>query len=98
MTQLILGLGNKARQGKDSFVDAVEAHYLRQLAAANMHGLSKFKGIKIQKLSFADALYKEVNAFLASPAGRCWVSGVEIPSSLWPRYSRLGTPDPERGG
>src|SRR5271157_3745738 len=88
MTQLILGLGNKARQGKDSFVDAVEAHYLRQLAAANMHGLSKFKGIKIQKLSFADALYKEVNAWLkANPAwaklpGAQWVSPDNIVFAL----------------
>jgi len=94
VSQLILGLGNKARQGKDSFVDAVEAHYLRQLAAANMHGLSKFKGIKIQKLSFADALYKEVNAFLASPAGRCWVSGVEIPSSSGPVIPDWARPTP----
>ena len=79
MTQLILGLGTKARQGKDSFVDAVECHYLRQQSAAQAHGLSKFKGVKIQKLSFADALYKEVNEFLALPGiKKTWLAGADV--------------------
>lgn len=98
MNQLILGLGNKARHGKDSFVDAVEAHYLRQLAAANLHGLSKFKGVKIQKLSFADALYREVNEFLKPNEFKSpdfWrspriVDGIKLPNWVQP------TPDAEK--
>jgi hypothetical protein len=63
---LVLGLGNKARHGKDSFALAVDAHFATQHAAALRHGL-KHTPVVIQHLAFADALYKEVNEFLAIP-------------------------------
>lgn len=50
--QLIIGLGHKARQGKDTFVHGVRDHY------DLIH--------QVQQLAFADALYKEVNEWLAS--------------------------------
>ena len=98
MSQLILGLGNKARHGKDSFVDAVESCFLRQQAAADKHGLTNFKGVKIQKLSFADALYREVNEFLKPSEFKSpdfWrspriVDGIKLPNWVQP------TPDAEK--
>ena len=58
MNQLILGLGHKARHGKDSFAKAVDQHYAIQSAAAARHGLVNYKHVIIQKLSFSDPLYK----------------------------------------
>lgn len=72
MTQLILGLGNKARHGKDSFAQAIIRYYGILDATKAKHGLNTTPTI-IQHLSFADPLYKEVNAFLASPWGKSWL-------------------------
>lgn len=71
---IILGLGNKARHGKDSFAQAIIKYYGALDAAASRHGL-KHKPTIIQHLAFADGLYKEVNTFLASPDGRRWMDG-----------------------
>lgn len=65
MSQLILGFGNKARHGKDSCAEAIIDYYQRQHEAASKHGLIKHRAVKVQRLAFADALYKEVNEFLA---------------------------------
>lgn len=62
---LILGLGNKARHGKDSFASAVDAHFATQHAAALRHGL-KYTPVVVQHIAFADALYREVNQWLAA--------------------------------
>lgn len=67
---LILGLGNKARHGKDSFVKAIDSHYAIQAAAAGKHGLTGYKPIVVQYHAFADALYKEVNQWLATSEGK----------------------------
>lgn len=72
---LILGLGNRARHGKDSFATAIDSYFAKMDAAAGKHGL-KHTPIVIQRLAFADALYKEVNAFLASPYGKRWTEGI----------------------
>jgi hypothetical protein len=67
---LILGLGNKARHGKDSFAKAIESHFATQYYAAVKHGLSNYRPIVVQQHAFADALYKEVNAWLATSEGK----------------------------
>lgn len=73
--QLIIGLGNKARHGKDSFASAIDLHYATQYYAAVKHNLGGYKPITVQRIAFSDALYNEVNAFLASPCGKAWLRG-----------------------
>lgn len=75
MTQLILGLGHKARNGKDSFASAIDSHFANQLAAAQRHGLASYRPVLIQHIAFADALYKEVNQWLAKDSGKRWAAG-----------------------
>lgn len=77
MTQLIIGLGNKARHGKDTFAAAIDNHYATQYYAAQKHGLSSYKPVIVQHLAFADSLYTEVNNFLnpTSPWGVAWLRG-----------------------
>jgi hypothetical protein len=70
MTQLILGLGNKARHGKDSFASAIDSYYANIDAAAVKHGLKSHKPVVIQHLAFADALYREVNVWLQTSEGK----------------------------
>lgn len=73
---LILGLGNKARHGKDSFAQSIIRYYGNLDAVYSKHQMTpNHKPTIIQHLSFADALYKEVNAFLATQAGRNWMDG-----------------------
>jgi len=74
---LILGLGNKARHGKDSFAQAIIRYYANLDATKAKHGLTAGKPTLIQHLAFADALYKEVNAWLATPEGRRWRDGIK---------------------
>lgn len=62
---LILGLGNKARHGKDSFATAVTSHFAGLQSAAAKHGLSTYKPVVVQHIAFADALYREVNDYLS---------------------------------
>jgi hypothetical protein len=73
-TQLILGLGNKARHGKDTFAETVINYYANIDAIAGKH-LGTYRPHNIQKLSFADALYIEVNRFLVSDQGKRFVNG-----------------------
>ena len=71
MTQLILGLGHKARHGKDNFARAVEDYYGAINAAVMKHSIGK--PVIVQRNAFADALRKEVNAWLTTPSGRDWI-------------------------
>lgn len=71
---LVLGLGNKARHGKDSFASAVDAHFATQHAAALRHGL-KYTPVLVQHIAFADALYREVNNWLSTSPD--WLRGGE---------------------
>jgi hypothetical protein len=70
---LVLGIGNKARQGKDSFATAIEDYFIKQNVAAEKHWLSTYKPVIVQRHAFADALYQEVNQYLASPWGKSWL-------------------------
>ena len=75
MTQLVLGIGHKSRHGKDSFAEAIENHYVTQYYAASKHGLATYKPVIVQRISFADPLYQEVNKWLASPYSKSWLLG-----------------------
>lgn len=77
MSQLILGLGNKARHGKDSFAQAIIRYFVQLDSAKVRHGVVA-KPTVVQHLAFADVLYKEVNAFLATPDGRRWMDGFKV--------------------
>jgi len=89
---LILGLGNRARHGKDTFAAAIELYFAKQNGAAAKHGLANYKPIVVQKIAFADALYREANQWLStSPAwlfgGEGLIDTVRVPDWV--------TPDPE---
>lgn len=91
---LILGLGNKARHGKDTFAAAIMTYFVNQQAAAQRHGL-KYTPVVVQHLAFADALYREVNEWLkVSPewafGGEGLVGEVRVPDWVQPN------PNPEK--
>lgn len=71
---LIIGLGNRARNGKDSFAQAIDQHYATQAYAAAKHGL-KHTPVVVQHIAFADMLYREVNQWLATVSGTYWAAG-----------------------
>lgn len=73
MTQLVLGLGHKARHGKDSFARAVEDYYGMLSAATIKHGVGR--PVIVQRIAFATALRKETNKWLSTDEGRLWASG-----------------------
>lgn len=58
MSQLIIGLGHKARNGKDSFASAVESYYSGLHATAIKHGVKGYHPVVVQRHAFADALYQ----------------------------------------
>jgi hypothetical protein len=72
---LILGLGNRARHGKDTFASAIDHYCYLAYAAAIKHKLSNYKPVIVQRLAFADPLYQEVNNFLGSNPGKRWLAG-----------------------
>jgi hypothetical protein len=57
MNQLIIGLGHRAQQGKDTFVSAIKAYYAGMQAVQAKHGL-KVTAPLVQRVAFADALYE----------------------------------------
>jgi hypothetical protein len=57
MGQLIIGLGHKAQQGKDTFVAAITAYYTALRETQRKHGL-KVVSPSVQRVAFADALYE----------------------------------------
>lgn len=54
---IIIGLGHKARNGKDTAAEAIKVYYDNQAALLRMHGLKG--GLKVVIVKFAEALYKE---------------------------------------
>jgi hypothetical protein len=92
---IILGIGNKARHGKDSFAQAIIRYYGNLDAAYSRHStILKHKPTIIQHISFAGALYKEVNAFLASSRGGSWMNGFTgVPVELDVTIPGWVTPD-----
>ena len=57
MSQLIIGLGHKAQQGKDTFVAAITSYCAGLQEAQRKHGL-KVVTRPVQRVAFADALYE----------------------------------------
>jgi hypothetical protein len=55
---IIIGLGHKARSGKDTAGEAIVQHYADQFVTARKHGQT-YKGPRIVLMKFAGALYKE---------------------------------------
>jgi hypothetical protein len=98
MSQLILGLGNKARHGKDSFAKAIETYFANINHAALKHRID-IKPVVVQQIAFADALYREVNEWLGDHIGWAenynrlqWTvdgtrDGIQIPSWVIPTES-----------
>lgn len=58
---LIIGIGNKARHGKDTAGEAVRDYYARHAKAIFKHGFTNYKIIDVRIYKWADALYAEVN-------------------------------------
>jgi hypothetical protein len=54
---LIIGLGHKARNGKDTAGEAIKAYYDNQADLLKLHGLKG--GLKVSIVKFAAALYQE---------------------------------------
>ena len=84
---LVLGLGNKARHGKDSFAQAIIRYYANLDAVRAKHAIVAKQPTIIQHLSFADALYKEVNDFLKANPQWEWsrmVGEVRLPDWVQP--------------
>lgn len=98
---LIIGFGNKARQGKDTAAEAIRDHYEKHNSLVRLHWGRTTVNVHI--LKFADALYQEANEFLEighnlgiTPAelfkkGVREVSGGEIVVTPIPEWV---TPDP----
>jgi hypothetical protein len=59
---LIIGFGNKARQGKDSAAEAICEHYTKENRFADVY---TFKPTRVGTFKFATALYQEVNQALS---------------------------------
>lgn len=74
MSQLILGLGHKARHGKDSFAFAVEEYYAKLNGTGAKH-LPGYHPVIVQRHAFANALRKEVNDFLGTHQGSVFLDG-----------------------
>jgi hypothetical protein len=53
---ILIGWGNKARQGKDTAAQAVIDYYANQRALLSAHELKG--GLNVQRVGFADALYE----------------------------------------
>ncbi len=56
---IIIGLGHKAQNGKDTAGEAIKAYYDEQRDLLFRHGLFKTTGLKVGIVKFAAALYQE---------------------------------------
>ena len=59
---IILGIGSRAQNGKDTAGEAIVLHYANQFSMAFKHGM-KYKGPRIVLMKFAAALYDECRLF-----------------------------------
>jgi hypothetical protein len=76
---LIIGFGNKARQGKDTAAEAIRDHYERENRLKREHGILRGPGTQVGIFKYATALYQEVADFLEmyglqrAFSGRVWL-------------------------
>jgi hypothetical protein len=72
---LLIGLGNRARQGKDTAAEAILDHYDRLNERCRPHSYQRvWRGVNVGVFKFATALYQEVNEFLVSDTGKRWLA------------------------
>ena len=92
---LIIGFGNRARQGKDTAAEAVKNFYDQKNALAIKHGQHK-AFVRVEVFKFTTALYNEVNEFLTSDTGKRWRAGetrvLTFPDWVVPRPEYESTP------
>ena len=72
---LLLGLGHRARHGKDSFARAIEDYYANVNAVAAAHLGSSYRPVIVQRLAFAGPLRVETNEWLKTNEGQSWLLG-----------------------
>jgi hypothetical protein len=66
---LVVGIGSKARHGKDTAGEAVRDYYASHAKAFFKHGLTEFKTVNAKIYKWADPLYAEVNGAIAAAGG-----------------------------
>lgn len=72
---LIIGFGNKARNGKDTAADAITDFYDRRNISRLKH-LPSYKGIvRVGTFKYATALYRESSGWLGTAQGLNWLKG-----------------------
>lgn len=70
---MIIGFGNKARQGKDTCCSAILHHYERQRETElNTHGIRFSRVPQFSQVNFADALKQEVKAAYFNASDAYW--------------------------
>ena len=72
---LVIGIGSKARHGKDTAGEAIVDHYARKREMFYKHGQVNSRLVTAKIYKWADALYTEVNDFLSKPTGQNWAQG-----------------------
>lgn len=82
---LILGFGNKARQGKDTAAEAIKTFYDNQAKLLRLYSIKG--GLKVGIFKFATALYEEVNEFLRREQDMKQFAGIDvIDDTVVPEY------------
>lgn len=76
---LLLGFGNKARNGKDTAAEAVRDYFHLQAIARRAHVPSWRGEVRTGIFKYANALYAEVNQWLDSPYGKDFREGLFKP-------------------
>ena len=63
---IVIGIGNRARNGKDTAATAIHEYYSRKAANLRLLGLKPTSKVapKVHITRFSGALYNEVNNFL----------------------------------
>ena len=69
---LIIGFGNKARHGKDTAGEAVRDYYETRVEYYYKYGQIRSRLVRAKIYKWADALYAEVNEWLATYNGKKW--------------------------
>jgi hypothetical protein len=79
---LIIGFGNRARQGKDTAAEAILDYYNNHMRWNEDERRMTLCGVKVGIFKFATALYVEVNGFLATDTGKRWLAREKRPETF----------------
>ena len=81
---LLLGFGNKARQGKDTAAEAIKRYYDLQNESRRRH-VRSYRGTQVGLYKFAGSLYDEVNQALRNNIWKTrTVDGIKLPDWVQP--------------